>query len=541
MASERQDFKEAAPEDALKPCAPGVGAEISKVAQLACAATGAKGCLVIYGSPLGDGSVWASGACAARQLDHALVLTKLIARWSPGTDGVIPIIHRATPSDVAVLRSLGIEIEDAARVALWRHTEGQSTISVAIVSAAAGEMTKAVAGLVAHSTSALIGGQDESHRAMFWRHEATRLRDSLVAVRGKAARTAREHRSETAANRRLIVNAGCGDLPALASALSKLGPFDGWILLAQEREGLQVKAVRGVPRDALSGSGNELRRMLDRPVTIAQKLGRGAVSSSTERLLRGLGYRACLSVPLEDAVLLLLARNPLTAVARARVANSRRTIAPHLRSLFLSRELERQRALVRSLVRGLFATADAERASLRRDLHDDWAQLLAAAQIAIDGNREDARRFFIQLRDELRKRLNALRPPNSHRGSLKGTIGAELRRLSQAGIQATASIHGHSRLPLTVKEVFSRVIGEGVSNVIRHAGADQVCIEVQCRDGVATATITDNGRRLGDRSVAAGFGLRGVAERVAIVGGSCDLEPLPDGTRLSARIPVADL
>lgn len=85
-----------------------------------------------------------------------------------------------------------------------------------------------------------------------------------------------------------------------------------------------------------------------------------------------------------------------------------------------------------------------------------------------------------------------------------------------------------------------RVIGEGVSNVIRHADANRVLIEVECHDGVALAAVRDNGPVL-DNGGGAGFGLRGLAERVGILGGSCKLESRPGNTRLCARIPVADL
>jgi hypothetical protein len=538
VAIEKQDFKPVAPDDARAPRTTGADAEISAIAHLACVAAGAKGCLVMFRGPSGDGSVWAAGSSPPRQLGDA-VITELIARWAAGTDGATPIVLQATPSDAAVLRSVGIDIEDTARCTLVRHCTGQSTISAALLSAGAGRMTKAVAELAVHCASALISGNYHSDRAAFWRTEAGKLRDNLIGAGAETARSGREHMIEMAANRRLVANAERGNLPALAAALCKLGPFEGWLLVTQDRDGLEVGAARGVPRDALGEA--ELRRLLQRRVTKARNFGPGAAAGTEERRFRSLGYRAYMSVPLEGAAILLLARNPVTAAARARIVNSRKTIGPYLRSLFLSRELERQRALVRSLVRGLFATADAERASLRRDLHDDWAQLLAAAQIAVNGNGDDARSFFRELEGELRRRLDALRPPQPGRGDFKGTIDSEVGRLGHAGIQATASIHGHRRLPATVREVFTRVIGEGVSNVIRHAAADRVRIEVECRDGVALASITDNGRGLGNRSAAAGYGLRGLAERVALVGGSCDLESTPGGTRLSARIPVADL
>ncbi len=215
-----------------------------------------------------------------------------------------------------------------------------------------------------------------------------------------------------------------------------------------------------------------------------------------------------------------------------------------MKVLCLSRELRRQRTLVRSLVHGLFNTADAERANLRRDLHDDFAQLLAAAQIALDGRTDDARRFFRELGVELRKRLDAhaAHAAVAARHLKRAAIPAQAACDALAGIEVTLRVGGVRRLPAAANEVFCRVLGEGVANVIRHAAAKQVDIELQCRDGAASMAITDNGRGSRDGGGHDGYRrLRGLAERVAVLGGTCMLDSKPAGTRLCASIPVADL
>ena len=76
----------------------------------------------------------------------------------------------------------------------------------------------------------------------------------------------------------------------------------------------------------------------------------------------------------------------------------------------LEREAARRNRLVRQLALRMFSAIDEERARIARDLHDDQAQLLAAAKIAIDGPPEAARSIFAQVEGELRRKTRELRP-----------------------------------------------------------------------------------------------------------------------------------
>jgi len=513
--------------------------ELSGLAQLANAAGGAAGCLIAFRSPSGAASVWAADWGVLQLHGEGRVL-ELAARWSAGC-GQPLVIHRLSPSETAILRSLRINVAESASLVVAGKKAGPQMISVAMVSPVSGAAAKSTAELAACCTSILLRDSRHAGQASFWRAQAGLLRDALQTERAQAAKAARERARDLAANRRLAAHAARGSLAAVALTLSRLGPFEGWFLATREADGVRIRAIHGLPRDALAEPGNAAVEALHRRVMVSRRLSPGAVLSAQEGRFQKLGYRAYLSVPLEDGALVLLSRAAVTLEARQRVAAAVKSIEPQLKVLYLSRELERQRTLVRSLVRGLFNTADAERANLRRDLHDDFAQLLAAAQIALDGRTDDARRFFRELGMELRKRLDALRPLPARRAGLKAAIAAQAGRLRTAGIEVTLRVRGVRRLPAAAKEVLCRVLGEGVSNVIRHAAANHVEIELQCRDGAASLAIIDNGRGSRNGGVTMGTGLRGLAERVAVLGGTCMLDSKPDGTRLCASIPVADL
>jgi signal transduction histidine kinase len=399
-----------------------------------------------------------------------------------------------------------------------------------------------VAEIAARSVLALIKESHRSQQVLFWRTQASQLRDCVSATRAQVAQAARERRQWMTAERRLAMHAQRGNFRSLATGLARLGPFEGWIVATHDSDGLRMRDARRVPPEVIRHP--DLLHPLGRyarakrcGVLNAAKSSRGGMC----RVIRDAGYKACLYVPMESGVILLLARDHIGASVRARIAACRSTLIPHLKLFVLGRELERQHALVRSLIRGLFALTDAERARFRRDLHDDFAQLLSAAQIALNGNRQSARRFFRDLEMKLKDRLDTLRPQRMLQAGFRQALDGELQRLREAGIRANASINGLKGIPVAAREVLMRVITEGVSNVIRHAGADRVDIEIQRRNGLAIVSVRDNGRGDGNSKKNAGLGLQGLGDRVAILGGKSQFDLRPGGSELSAEIPVAQL
>jgi signal transduction histidine kinase len=82
-----------------------------------------------------------------------------------------------------------------------------------------------------------------------------------------------------------------------------------------------------------------------------------------------------------------------------------------------------------------------------------------------------------------------------------------------------------------------RIVQEALTNVRKHAGAAPATVCVRRRGGVLELEISDSGPGAGDD--AAGFGLVGMRERVAIYGGSLDVEsPAAGGHVVRARLPL---
>jgi len=79
------------------------------------------------------------------------------------------------------------------------------------------------------------------------------------------------------------------------------------------------------------------------------------------------------------------------------------------------------------------------------------------------------------------------------------------------------------------------VCAEGVTNVLKHAGASGIVVEITDNGAAVRVLVGDDGRGGAD---AAGSGLGGLRDRVAALGGTLDVESQRDmGTRLVATLP----
>jgi two-component system, NarL family, sensor histidine kinase DesK len=92
-----------------------------------------------------------------------------------------------------------------------------------------------------------------------------------------------------------------------------------------------------------------------------------------------------------------------------------------------------------------------------------------------------------------------------------------------------------------VEAVLSWTVREGVTNVIRHSRAHQCTIRVTWEKQTIRVEVIDDGGGCisgagGDNG---GNGLRGLAERVAVLGGRCEAHPGPGGFHLSVSVPLA--
>lgn len=194
------------------------------------------------------------------------------------------------------------------------------------------------------------------------------------------------------------------------------------------------------------------------------------------------------------------------------------------------------------------AGATEERERLARDVHDTIAQSLASIVMLAERARLDGSPAAIgMIEDAAREALRearALVAVASPASDPSDSLPDALRRLGErftreTGIAVTVTA-AESALPRDVQVVLLRCAQEGLANVRKHSGAAAATITFSDGDD-ARLQICDDGRGLGGVSIDddRGFGLAGMRDRVALVGGTLTVtDGATGGAELSVHVPL---
>lgn len=219
----------------------------------------------------------------------------------------------------------------------------------------------------------------------------------------------------------------------------------------------------------------------------------------------------------------------------------------------VSREKQAREEYTKSLI----ASQEAERQRIAGELHDSLGQNLLLvknrAQLAwgLAGDHVELREHLAGINEltvltieEVRQISRELRPYQLDQLGFTRALAAMI----ESAIQAAPDLRIHRRLE-DVDDVLGseaathlyRVAQESLNNILKHASAREVRIELERDIQRIQLVIVDDGRGF-DSSAdgsAHGFGLRNVFERVRILGGSIALSSTPgNGTRIDVEIPI---
>jgi two-component system sensor histidine kinase DesK len=188
-----------------------------------------------------------------------------------------------------------------------------------------------------------------------------------------------------------------------------------------------------------------------------------------------------------------------------------------------------------------------ERLRIARDLHDLLGHTLSVMVIKAQAVRkliprdgglavEQAGDIETIGRDALRQVRLAV---SGYRGQgLSAEIDGARTALRDAGIELLVRQEG-TPLPQETGSLLGWAVREGVTNVIRHSGAENCEISVRAGEDDAVLTIRDDGR---GGSAAKGNGLDGLTERIGGAGGRVQAGPAePGGYLLTVTLPLATL
>lgn len=243
------------------------------------------------------------------------------------------------------------------------------------------------------------------------------------------------------------------------------------------------------------------------------------------------------------SVFLLLALL-LLGVSTGSAARARRLHAADLveRYAALARERDQSAALARA----------AERARIAREVHDVVAHSVsvmvalsdgagAALDRAPDRSREalhELSRTGREALSDMQRVLGALDPgqdadgeADARREPAEADLRAVVDRFRAAGLPVTA--HGlDAALPpdTSVRLAVGRIVGEGLTNVLRHApGTSSVRVDVRRGASTVEVEVVDDGGTRPGTGGGTGRGILGMRERAAVLGGHVEAGPRPGG------------
>jgi signal transduction histidine kinase len=226
-------------------------------------------------------------------------------------------------------------------------------------------------------------------------------------------------------------------------------------------------------------------------------------------------------------------------------------------------ERTRAEALARRLTLQLVSVQEAERRHLSRELHDEAGQALTSLVLSLRLMHADMLPEHSPIRHSLHEAANlahatlerlrllarGLRPPALDTLGLDACLKGLCQEMSHRANLPITYIGGDvSALPDAVATCLYRVLQEGLTNAIKHAGASQVHVSLRVNAEMAVLSIEDDGRgfslvqpeRPADKP--GSLGLLGMAERLELIGGTLNLTSHPgQGTILIAEIPLAPL
>jgi len=236
-------------------------------------------------------------------------------------------------------------------------------------------------------------------------------------------------------------------------------------------------------------------------------------------------------------------------------------IAMAVENARLYAEIRRKERMRGGLLQKVITAQEEERKRIARELHDETSQALTAllyeVEEALEGQcdeesaqtLEHVRTLTTQTLEGIHKMIYDLRPSLlDHLGLSAAVRWLAETRLEANGVRVRLDEDPNlGRLPAEMEIALFRVVQEAISNILRHAGARNVIISLQKRDGQLHMAIEDDGigfdmdEIVHGADTSRGLGLLGMSERAQLFGGSLYINStLGEGTCVYAQIPLEE-
>jgi signal transduction histidine kinase len=220
-------------------------------------------------------------------------------------------------------------------------------------------------------------------------------------------------------------------------------------------------------------------------------------------------------------------------------------------------ESQRREALRGELFSHIVAAQEAERQRIALELHDETGQSLTAIGMGLRGlesalkveeergrsNLRHLEQLVTHSLNELQRIISDLRPSHLDDLGLPAALrwyAGEVR--TRTGLEVNVSFEGEPvSIPAAVKTTLFRVAQEALTNVVKHANANAVCLNLTYLEDGVRMRIVDDGSGFDpamNQAQGQSWGLIGMQERSSLLGGDFRLISRPqEGTTVEVEIP----
>jgi signal transduction histidine kinase len=220
----------------------------------------------------------------------------------------------------------------------------------------------------------------------------------------------------------------------------------------------------------------------------------------------------------------------------------------------LQQSQEKEALLSRQRTAALLEGEENERRRISRELHDGIGQLLTAIQFKINSiegqekERSEIKSILDETIMEVRRISHNLMPSVLVDFGLEAALKSLCNRTAQStGWTVNFVFDAHPDAVQLSQELvigLYRIAQEGINNAVKHAGATQLDIIVDCEPDQVQLRIRDNGigfdwEAYQQSDMSEGNGIRNMRERTNLLGGNLLLTSRPGaGTTLTVSVPV---
>jgi signal transduction histidine kinase len=222
----------------------------------------------------------------------------------------------------------------------------------------------------------------------------------------------------------------------------------------------------------------------------------------------------------------------------------------------LVEDLAQREEQVRRLAEHMLHVEEIERRRISRELHDEAGQSLLCIRLQMELLEQDFPRGRANGRRscgtpgsygatilEMRRLIAALSPAVLEQLGLGAALRQLVNRFQRLHANCEVKLHltKMGTLPQQIEVIAYRLLQECFNNIGKHAAATLVNISLVSADGRLRLLVDDNGVGFNMEEAAAkreSFGLSGMRERVALLGGEFHVESRTEGTKRGTKISI---